>query len=356
MGVNWDRGEPAEGQFNAAYFKEIKDKIAAFRTGGKWIVLDLGVQYPPRWIFQHASSHFINQYGGPFDSAPGSGDCGVNLVFSQEMRDMFAIYLKHIFDELGTDFFAVRLGGGRYGEQGYPINVYKSGTNCYWAFDPLAQGKEPGLPRGVKPCPVPGWIPGTASTDHASARLFLDWYMESMRNYHDWQITAVRAYFSGHLFMLYPSVGGLHPGQLDAAINDDCNGSTQAERTGEVGRGFDTARFIAGMTDPKVVVYSTWIDGFEGSDDASPDPKRWSPAHFLASLAAAHQPPLLVGGENTGRPDDPANLELTFQRMRENHLCVMYWAFEPTLFDQKAGHATIENFKRCVESSAAASR
>lgn len=351
VGINWERGEPREGQFDPNYFMQLRDKIAVFRAGGKQIVLDCGVQYPPSWIFRQASSHFVNQYGEPFNPAPGGGECGVNLVFSQAMRDTFAAYLKHLFGELGTDFFAVRLGGGRYGELGYPINKANGRTNCYWAFDPIAQGTQPGLPEGMTACPVPGWIPGTASPGHASARQFLNWYMESLRNYHDWQITTVRTWFPGPLFMMYPSIGGLRPGQLEAAIDDDSNGSTGAEKTGEVGRGYDTARYVAGITDPKVVVYSTWIDGFEGSDDSSPDPRHWSPAHFVASLAAAHNPPLLAGGENTGRPDDLANMELTFQRMRTYHLCVMYWAFEPTLFDNAKGHATIDDFKRCSEAS-----
>jgi hypothetical protein len=108
------------------------------------------------------------------------------------------------------------------------------------------------------------------------------------------------------------------------------------------------ARFVAGIADPQVVVYSTWIDGFQGSDDTSLDPKRWSPGRYLASLAAAHHPPLLAGGENTGHPDDLANMQLTFQRMRDDHLCVMFWAFEHTLFDDKMPHATIEEFETCA--------
>jgi hypothetical protein len=348
VGISWGRAETGDGQFNSAYLQEIKAKIDTFRAGGKFIVLDLGVQYPPQWIFGLASSHFVNQYGKAFNAVAGQGDCGVNLVFSQEMRDKFAAYVLEVFHELGTDFYAVRLGGGRYGELGYPINKVGSQTNCYWSFDPIAQGNQPGLATGVTPYPVASWVPGMASKDHDSARRFLDWYMASMKNYHDWQIATLRQTFAGPLFMMYPSTGGIRPGQLEAAINDDCNGSTQAERTGEIGRGFDTARFVAGITDPQVVVYSTWIDGFEGSDDASSDPKRWSPAHYVASLAAAHQPPLLVGGENTGQPDDVANLQLTFQRMREDHLCVMFWAFEHSLFDDQPNHATIEDFKKAA--------
>ncbi len=348
VGVSWDRGEPRDGEFDLAYLKTVRDRIDTFRAGGKKVVLDLGVQYPPDWIFGHPEAHFVNQDGKPFQSAPASGECGVNLVFSQAMRDRFEAYLKLVFAALGKDFEAVRLGGGRYGEVGYPINVHAGNTNCYWAFDPIAQGRQPGLPPGMKPCPVPGWIPGTASPKHDSARQFLDWYMESLRNYHDWQIAVARRFYPGTLHMLYPSIGGLRPGQLEAAIADDANGSTGAERTGEVGRGYDMARFIAGITDSQVMVYCTWIDGFDGSDDASPDPGRWSPAHFLASLAAVHQPPLAVGGENTGHPDDLANLKLTFERMRTYHLSALFWAFEPTLFDGKDGHSTIADFKACA--------
>jgi hypothetical protein len=353
VGISWDRCETKEGEFDAKYLQSLKEKIAAFRAGGKRIVLDLGVQYPPSWIFDFPSSHFVNQYGEPFVPARGSGDCGVNLVFSGLMRDKFTAYVQHLFHELGRDFFAVRLGGGRYGELGYPTNKIQDHANCYWAFDPIAQGQVVGLPEGVKACPVPRWIPGTPSPNHSSARQFLAWYMASMQNYHDWQISVLRTDFSGPLFMLYPSTGGLRLGQLDAAIDDDCNGSTGPEKTGEVGRGYDMARFVAGITDPRVVVYSTWIDGFDFCDDRSIDSARWSPGHYLASLAEAHQPPLLVGGENTGRPDDLANMQLTFRRVGENHLCVLFWAFEPTLFDHKEKHATIEDFAAC---SAAARR
>ncbi len=346
VGISWDRGEPGEGKFDDAYLQAVQGKIAAFRADGKRIVLDLGVQYPPQWIFALPSSHFVDQYGDPFQAVPGGGECGVNLVFSQAMRERYAAYLGHLFGFLGNDFTAVRLGGGRYGELGYPDTRYGSRLNCYWAFDPIAQGQLAGLPPGEEACPVPGWLPGSPTPDHDGARRFLDWYLGSLQNYHDWQIATARRYFSGPLFMLYPSTGGLRPGQLEAAVRDDCNGTTGPERTGEVGRGYDTARCVAGIADPGVVVYSTWIDGFEGSDDAGADPARWSPGHFLASLAAAHQPPLLVGGENTGHPDDLANLELTFQRLRENHLCALFWAFEPTLFDGKPAHATVADFKQ----------
>ncbi len=340
--LTWDRFEPREAAFDAPYAQQKRREIDAFRAGGKRVVLDLGMQYPPRWIFASPASHFVNQYGHAYEPRE-AGDCGVNFVFSAEMRSRLDAYLREFFRQLGGDFFAVRLGGGRYGELGYPG---AGDGNCYWAYDPLAQHGGPGLPQGMTACPVAGWTPAAPSPDHAQARAFLNWYMESLENFHDWQIQEVRRYFSGPLLMLYPSTGGLRPGQLEAAIQDDAAGRSAAEKTGEVSRGFDTPRFVAGITDPNVVVYSTWVDGFPFCDDASPDPARWNPAHFLAHLAASHVPPLLCGGENTGQPDDVANMELSFRHLRDAKLCLFFWAFEPDLF--RPGRASCEDFGRLI--------
>jgi hypothetical protein len=343
--LGWDRFEPREGVFDTAYADEIRRKLGAFRAGGKLVVLDFGMQYPPRWIFADPTSHFVNQYGRAYEPKD-PGACGVNFVFSQEMRSKLDTYVREVFKDLGTDFFAVRLGGGRYGELGYPGAEFAGGKNCYWAFDALAQRGGLGLPEGITACPVAGWKPGVASADHTSAHTFLNWYMESLQNFHDWQIAEVRRSFSGPLLMLYPSTGGLRPGQLEAAIQDDAAGHTPPEKTGEVGRGFDTARFVAGITDPNVVVYSTWVDGFPFCDDTSADQARWNPAHFLAHLAGSHVPPLLCGGENTGQPDDVANMEFTFRHLREARLCVFFWAFEPDLF--LPGRATCDDYRRLI--------
>src|SRR5580698_6838437 len=53
VGVSWDRAEPEEGKFDGRYLQELQDRIAAFRQAGKQVVLDPGVQYPPRWLFAY---------------------------------------------------------------------------------------------------------------------------------------------------------------------------------------------------------------------------------------------------------------------------------------------------------------
>ncbi len=334
LSVSWDRLQPRPNGLDRDYVAKLRADMAAYRAAGLGIVLDLGMQYPPGWLFAHPHARYVNQHGEVFaDPAPGMN--APNSVFNYLIRERQRDYIAGIFRHLGSDWVAVRLGGGWYGELNYPPAVFGGKANCYWAFDPIAQGREPGLPEGVRPCPVPGWKPGQASADHAAARSFAEWYLDSLQNYHDWQIATVRGHYAGPLMMMYPS-WGIRPGQLDAAIAGDLAGASPAEKNGEVQRGFDFTRFIGGIRDPLVWVHCTWIDSDPAwSDETSSNPARWSPPRFLASLARAHNPPLRVSAENTGG-GGPAALALSANRVRELKLDAFYWAFCPDLFDGRA--------------------
>lgn len=345
ISIGWNTYQPAPDAFNAAYVAATKEKMAAFRKAGFVLQLNFGLQYSPTWIFEGANSHYENQYGDRYAVPdPGSGKQIPNAIFNQAVRARIAAYTERVFRDLGTDWQSVRLGGGWYGELNYPEPKYNGKTNCYWAFDDIAQGRAPGLAAGLQPCPVPGWKPGGASPDHASARHFADWYMNALKNYHDWQIADVRRFYNGNLCMLYPS-WGVRPGQIEAAVQTDLSGTTPAEKNGEISRGFDFERYIAGITDPKVIVYGTWLDtNPQWSDESSPDPARWSPAHWLSHLAARHPLKLRLWGENTGR-NDVAALDLTFRRIEEYDLMGVMWAFEPDLYAAPAkGYATVQDY------------
>lgn len=331
--VSWDRFQPAPASIDPAYVARVRADIAAYRKADLKIVLGLGVQYPPDWLRGLPDVRFKNQHGDLFiDRAPGMNV--VNFVFNASLRERQLDYLAAVFKELGTDWAAVRLGGGWYGELNYPPATFAKKANCYWAFDDFAQGLKPGLPAGVTVCPVPGWKPGEPSRDHVSARRLGDWYLDSLKNYHDWQIATVRRFYAGPLQMLYPS-WGLRPGQLDAAVASDLAGVTPPEKNGELQRGFDFARFIDGIRDPDVWVHCTWLDSNpDWSDETSPDPARWSPPKYLAHLARLHQPPLRVSAENTGGGGMPA-LQLSARRIRELNIEAVFWAFAPDLFDGK---------------------
>lgn len=333
LSVSWDRFQPEPHRFDSAYVAKLRADADAYRAAGLGVVLGLGIQYPPAWLRELPHARYQNQHGDAYiDRAPGKNV--VNSVFNSSIRERQLEYTAAIFKHLGADWAGVRLGGGWYGEVNYPAAKFAGKDNSYWAFDPIAQGKIPGLPAGVKPCPVPGWKPGQASRDHDSARRFAAWYLESLQNYHDWQIATVRRHYKGPLHMLYPS-WGIRPGQLDAAIAADLAGTTPPEKNGEIQRGFDFARFIGGIRDPQVWVQCTWLDSNpDWSDETSADPARWSPPKYLASLARRHNPPLRVSAENTGGGGMPA-LKLSAKRIQELDMDALFWAFGPDLFDGK---------------------
>ena len=331
VGVAWNRVEPREGVWDEIYLGEVRAKIEKFRQSKQQIVLDLGVQYAPDWVMALPNARFVNQYGAAYiEIEPGKNV--PNVVFNQRVRQAQGVYISRLLRELGGDFHHIRLGGGWFGELHYPPAQYAGQFNCYWAFDAIAQGKTPGLPTGLWPCPVPDWKPGQSSANHRAASLFANWYLEALANYHDWQIAMVRQNYAGPLAMLYPG-WGVRPGQLDGAIVGDLDGSTSAEKNGEIGAGNDFARFIAGIRDAKIIVYTTWIDAPFG-DDTKRDPGQWTPAHWLAYLAAANPLNLVTMGENTGGGDAKA-LQRSAQRTRDYGLQGLMWAFEPQLFDGK---------------------
>lgn len=344
LSVSWERFQPEPRVLDKAYVATLRAHTDAYRAAGLSVTLDLGLQYPPAWLFRQPHARFVNQHGDVFiDPSPGMNV--PNAVFNSLIRERQTDYVAALFKQLGTDWAAVRLGGGWYGELNYPPRDFAGKSNCYWAFDDLAQGRAHGLPDGISPCPVPGWRPGDPSAGNDSARRFADWYLDSLQNYHDWQIALVRRYYAGPLQMMYPS-WGIRPGQLAAAVKGDLAGKTPPEKNGEIQRGFDFARFIGGIRDPLVWVHCTWIDTNPAwSDDTSADPVRWSPPKYLAHLARAHTPPLRVSAENTGG-GGPAALQLSAERVRQLDLDAFYWAFCPDLFDGTAPE--LKDFSRTL--------
>jgi len=354
--VCWSRFEPAPGVYDEAYIQDVAASRETLRKLGYKLQLDLGVQYPPAWVFDLPHAHYRNQFGDLFTSRqPGMNL--PNAVFSAEVRQRLAGYFGQVFAKLGSDWDDVRLGCGKYGELNYPQERFAGHTNCYWAFDDLAQGRAPGLPAGMPACPVPGWLPGTASADHLAAKRFVGWYLECLRNYQEWQIATVRRWYAGDLCMLYGS-WGLRPGRLDEALSGDLGGRASCERNGEVQQGADWARMIGGIRDPRVIVYCTWMDGTLGNrdicDDDSADPARWSPVHWQASLARANPLHLRVWGENTGRNNREA-MRITFERIQRFDLLGVMWAFDAELFAEPnpAGYASFADYAGFIRTTAA---
>lgn len=314
VSIKWDLFEPKHGVIDQAYVDKIAREKQAFHRLGYELQMDLGIQYAPKWVFELPQGRYRNQYGDEFKTGE-SGKNLPNVVFNAEVRQAISNYMGEVFIRLGTDWDFVRLGCAKYGELNYPQAKFGGHTNCYWAFDDFTEGKTAGLPSGISPCPVPGWMPGMPSPLHASARAFAGWYLDCLKNYQDWQIATVRRWYGGDLCMLYGSTG-LRPDWLESAIIHDLNGTTGAEMNGEIQQGYDWTRMIGGLKDPKTIVYCTWIDGTLRNhkifDDGSDNPNRWSPVHWQVSLAEANPLKLRVWGENTGR-NNRETMRVTFE-------------------------------------------
>ncbi|MHB1846097.1 MAG: hypothetical protein ACYCWW_14825 [Deltaproteobacteria bacterium] len=338
--VGWGDYEPQQDGFDSNVAAEKRAELAQDLDAGMQVVLDLGAQYPPAWTFSLPCGSYVDQYGESYPAGrPGSGKGGPNLIFCEAVRDAFASYVSKVFSDLGTQFLAARVGFGDSGELKFPPVSWNGHSNCYWGFDATAQGSAPGLPRTLPACPVPGWIPGTSSPNHAAAAAFLDWYLGALLDLQGFGLRTVRASYPGLISVLYPS-WGLRPGDIAAAIADDLDGGSSSEINGEPQAGLDFDRLVAGIDDPKVAAYSTWLDAQFG-DDSSSDPTQWSPIHYLASRLPANPEPLLLWGENTG-PGPEADLQLCFQRMQSYGLIGFNWAFDDALYSGTS--ATVAQF------------
>ena len=330
--LSWRVYAPAEGQVDQAYITRKRAELQGLRNAGFAVILSLGFHDTPSWVHtNYTNTRYVNQYGDRYqgNGAIDSGDA--NLVFNHQLRGLVVGYVKDMFTIFGTSWAGVRLGGGRYGELTYPPHDYSGHTNSYWAFDALAQAQSP----------APGWKPGqVTSSDKASQ--FLNWYLNNLVGFQSWQIRLVRQHYSGPLLMLYPS-WGIRPGQIEKALATYLNGSTAPERNGEIPRGFDFARQITAITDPQVIVTSTWLDADTSGDSSAT--ALWSPIKYLASLAQAHPLRLKLYGENTGRGQRAA-MDLSAAQVRRYGLLGMSWYREEEMFS--GSYATLNDYSQVI--------
>ena len=312
--LSWSQYEPQPGVFDGTYIAAARSRLAGLRQAGLQVTLDVGLQYPPGWVFSlDATTRFVDQYG---DAWHGSLSEDVpNAVFDSAVRAAEAAYIAHVAADLGSNVAAVRAGGLLQDELRYPDAAYNGHTNCYWAFDGAAQAVSP----------VPGWRPG--QPDSTKASLFLTWYLHSIDGFESWLLGTYRASFpTAWLQLLMPS-WGLRPGDTDAAVQHDLDGSTPPATWGTLEMGLDWSNQAAALAaDPHVMLYSTWL---ERGDDGT-TPTTLGPAHYLVSLAAPLGRP--VAGENATASDSITTMQTIVQRVKSWGLVGLMWLDEPSLF------------------------
>ena len=327
--VSWRSLEPTQGSLSQGYLSDVRARYAAFRAAGLRVVLDLGVQYPPSWVFGlPGGTRWANQYGETYTG--GLGSDVPDAVWNPDVRAAMGSYVTRAGAALGDLAFAgVRVGGGPYGELRLPEPGYNGHSDAWWGFGPAA----------MRTNPVPDWRPG--QPDSAAASRFLDWYEGSVSGFLAWQLDTYRAAFgpTTQLQVLQPS-WGVRPGEVAAAADGSLSGASRGERRQTLQQGLDWARQLPVVAaHPGTVVSSTWMDAPDQGTDAVYE----SPVRYLVRLAAPYG--VGVMGENTGQ-GGLAAMQLSVARTRELGLVGMLWMKEPDMYG--TAYATLADYAALV--------
>ena len=344
--LGWDAYEPQEGAFSDSYAADAARKLQTFHAAGLQVVLGVGLQYPPSWVYSYPNSRYVDQDGqiaGP-----------VNLTFNAALRQRAARYIARVNQDLGlNNFSAVRIGSGGLIESLYPGEDAGGGSNSYWGFDANAQGGT-GRPATVSANPYPGWHPGQTTYQGqpfsvAQVQRWYDWYLGSMVDGINWQVGLYRQFgFTGDQQILLPGLGS-RPDEYRTAIANYLNGSGDDNHT--MGRAAVWHKVVAGLaTREHVVLYiSSIADGSGGNDSCAstdinvsendPQINNWSATRWISYNANRFG--MAKNGENPGRSDTnaygPAMLSAAIRQMQSCGLQGLMWAHEANLYDRTSG-------------------
>ncbi len=344
--MGWNNYEPQDGVFNPAYVAQTRERLRAMQTTGMEVVLGIGLQYPPAWVYTYANSRYVDQYG--------TAASPVNLTFNQALREKVERYIARVDQDLGLHHFAaVRVGSGGLIESLYPEAATSVSGNSYWAYDGNAQGG-PGRPASIPPSPLPGWTPGNRTYDGQpltpqQVEQWYEWYLGALTDGINWQLATYRRLgYAGEVQILMPGIGS-RPADYRAAIANYLDGTGDANRT--MSRGAVWHRIIDGLTDRwNVVIYVSSLADGSGNNDAceqddvhvsldDPVVNTWSAARWLSYNADRYG--LSKNGENPGRSDTngygPAMMAAAARQMESCGFQGMMWAHDSNLYDGTSG-------------------
>lgn len=316
--IGWRNAEPTQGTLDRAELAKVDTEIRSATAAGFAVVLDPGIQYPPDWVFDlPGGTRFVNQYGDVFTGDGGSGKRVANAVTNEAVRLALGRYLSMLGGQLSPDkLLAIRQGGGPTGELRYPDAEYNGHTNCWWAYDSSTQESSP----------VPGWKPGTGTTEEAAQ--FLTTYNSNLVDFGVWLNAQFRGDFAITSLVMLPGWGE-RPGFLESIVN-----SRLTKSKDEWNQGLDWTNLLRLLPDRTSVAYTTYLDApsFESNQPETEDP-----AHFVAQLAAPEH--LRIGGENTGN-NSAEELHLSLQRAVALRFVMVNWMSEGQLVASSSGTRT----------------
>ena len=306
----WDQVEPSKDVYNTSLLTALASRIQAMHNAGFQVVLDLGLQYTPSWVFSlPGQTRFVDQYGDAWHGA--QSEDVANAVFNEAVRSAQADYIAHLAAAVGTaNISAVRVGGLLSGELRYPDSSYNGHSDLIWAYDSAAQAK----------APYPGWKPGSGTA--TQIRASLTYYFAGLTGYESWLMSQVGSGFPGVNQQVMLPGWGLRPGMVDDAVSTGMRNNSVAEVNGMISSGLDWANQVKAIKDSGLpaTVYTTWLDAPAQSSTV----QGISPVDYLSSLATQYGLPL--AGENTGGGGTSA-LATCVDRAKADHLTsFMYMA------------------------------
>jgi hypothetical protein len=182
---------------------------------------------------------------------------------------------------------------------------------------------------------------------------FYDWYVQSLTNYQNWQISEIRKSYQGQLDIIYAGKG-VRSYQIVDALTNDLRGDGWSEKGSGLYAASDYARHVDELsTYQSVTLYLTGIEvpPADQANDTSRYPGDWSAARWLAQISRDHS--LSIWGENTGL-NNKQEMGLTIQRMHENGFIGIMWAIESQLYASPNlnNYATIDDYETFIQAYA----
>jgi hypothetical protein len=198
------------------------------------------------------------------------------------------------------------------------------------------------------------WLKKVGDSDNRDRNIdipvsFYDWYLKSLINYQNWQISEMRKYFQGSIDLVIAGKGLLYR-QLNDALVNDLSGDGWSESNSALYSATMYDQLINNLISTENIrLYLTGIDEPSPSqvNDSSPYPSDWSAAAWTAYLA--HKKGIPVWGENSGQ-DNLACLQLSAARMRENGFIGLMWVTSSELYaaPNPNGYATAADYESLI--------
>jgi hypothetical protein len=362
--LSWASYEPRDGVFDANYISQMKIKISELKNAGFQVSLGVDLHYAPQWVLNLHNANYINQFG--------NSTKGPNVVFSQTIRNKAEVYIKRIMQDLGTEFYSVRIGfAPDAGEMLYPTATDSQGnSNCYWAYDTNAQGTGKDLPSGMSHTPFPGWKPGQTTYNGrafttAQVDQWYQWYIKSLVQTGDWeQATFKAAGFTRYFAWLLPG-SGIRPFDYTREVNNYLGAGVN-----NTDRNYDTTVATRAPVWNKVIDYiadkrnvqiqissiadasgNPWANGCQPTDKQVTITDKaianWSSSRWITYNADRWG--LRKTGENPGPHDSVSVMNAAANIMATCHLDAWYYAHDFSLYDGTAGAATINHYANVIQ-------